>query len=73
MSVGKTCDRFSMTDVRFDSFLAWDDVEKHAPELQGDEDLLIPFLGAGELLGRCLHSHISDQAAKGRAVIFSGL
>ena len=43
MSVGKMCDRFSMTDGRFDSFLAWDDAEKHAPEPQRDKELLTPL------------------------------
>lgn len=74
MSVGKMCDRFSMTDGRFDSFLAWNDAEKHGPELQRDKDLLTPLWGAQRVVQLCLHTtYLTKQLSKGRAVVFSGL
>lgn len=48
-----------MTDGRFDSFLARDEVEKHAPELQRDQELLTPAQRAA-----LPPHHLSDQAAK---------
>lgn len=45
-SVGTMCDRFNMTDVSFDSFLPWDGVEKHGPELHRDKDLATSLQGA---------------------------